>query len=1160
MRKITNKSFILAIFIPIMAVIALNTPNFAYASHTSSHTIAELQAQIVALQAKLNTLLAIKQEKTLTLADCGFTRNLFLGTAGEDVKCLQKYLNSAGFTIASSGPGSPGSETTFYGSLTKAAAAKWQAANEVSPSVGYFGTISRTKYNSLLAAIPPSSPFGEVGGTLEEPESTITELNITASSNQPRSGLAPQGAARVPFTRVTFTAPANKDVTVKSLTVQMRGFADTAAFESIIAINDENGVQIGLAKTLNANKKAILNESFAVKAGTSRTITIAANMAASLSAYQGQLAQLALVEVDAGSIPVIKGSLPIVGNEMTINSTLIIGTASMTRGSTDPGASQTKEIDNKSLTFAAVRITAGSQEDITLESIRFNQIGSISSSDLANVQITVENTDFPASISSDGRFYYANFGEGITILKGGSKEIAIKSDIISGSNRTINFDVLRKTDIVARGNFFKYYLTPSGGSSGAAAEGNFSSDQEPFYNGFTVTVSKGSLRVEKSNAVPAGNITKDSSNTLLGSFTFEAKGEGIQITKLVINIATVGSGTASDVSNVSVYDEKETLVAGPKDPSGGNVTFTDSWTIPVDSHVYTVKGKLSTAFATNDTVILSVTPSAITAKGELSGLTIIPSPSTSVSANTRTVKAASLSTSVSPTPIAQTVIAGINGYTFASYQLDATASGEDIRINSFKLRDTYAGSPGTTDIYSCQLFDGGIALETGSNAVNPVLDGTSPDDFTFTLDNGVIIPAGTVKVIDLKCSISANAALGSSHSWGINSGVSGNVTAVGKNTGSSVSANVNSAAGQAMTIASQGTITISLDPSSLPERFGLSGAADVFMTNLKIEAGAESLRLDKIGLVMSLSTASTADISRVTLWNGVTKLGEAIFTGTNNAVTANLTQPLVIPKDSSKILTIKADLASVGTNQSGTTGHLITLNYNGSSPTATQSIGQSSGKTINPSSGPNTAAKGVRLVKTMAVLEQISIPSNTLSNGEQILYRLKVAADSKGDVGIYKFNFKTSTAGGASLSNFSLYGYSDQGFSSQAYAKNPLNTTPVASADGSGFVEIYFNPISGGSNEAINVPAGTTRYFELRGTITGAVSGASASISLEGDAAYIASGYIDTASGVDSDTNDDFIWSPNTTTTAVPATSDWLNGFLVQGLPSTNMSAQILSK
>ena len=88
------------------------------------------------------------------LTACSFTRNLYFGINGNDVLCLQKYLNAAGFTIASTGPGSSGNETSSYGGLTKKAVIKWQTAKGISPASGYFGAISRTKFKELMESIP----------------------------------------------------------------------------------------------------------------------------------------------------------------------------------------------------------------------------------------------------------------------------------------------------------------------------------------------------------------------------------------------------------------------------------------------------------------------------------------------------------------------------------------------------------------------------------------------------------------------------------------------------------------------------------------------------------------------------------------------------------------------------------------------------------------------------------------------------------------------------------------------------------------------------------------------------------------------------------------------------------------------------------------------
>ncbi len=72
-----------------------------------------------------------------------FTRNLSYGEVNEDVKALQQYLNTHGFTVSTTGPGSPNNETTRFGPATKSAVIKFQKANKITPAIGYFGPVTR---------------------------------------------------------------------------------------------------------------------------------------------------------------------------------------------------------------------------------------------------------------------------------------------------------------------------------------------------------------------------------------------------------------------------------------------------------------------------------------------------------------------------------------------------------------------------------------------------------------------------------------------------------------------------------------------------------------------------------------------------------------------------------------------------------------------------------------------------------------------------------------------------------------------------------------------------------------------------------------------------------------------------------------------------------
>ena len=117
--------------------------------------IAEILAIITQLRVQLAELIGVVEGCTIT----SFDRNLQVGITGDDVKCLQIILNSSTDTqLATSGLGSPGQETFYFGSLTKAAVIKFQekyaedilASWGLTAGTGFVGSTSRDKLNELL--------------------------------------------------------------------------------------------------------------------------------------------------------------------------------------------------------------------------------------------------------------------------------------------------------------------------------------------------------------------------------------------------------------------------------------------------------------------------------------------------------------------------------------------------------------------------------------------------------------------------------------------------------------------------------------------------------------------------------------------------------------------------------------------------------------------------------------------------------------------------------------------------------------------------------------------------------------------------------------------------------------------------------------------------
>jgi peptidoglycan hydrolase-like protein with peptidoglycan-binding domain len=102
---------------------------------------------------KINSLLGVSTIATTTATTSPvvnvlntFVKDLKQGDSGPDVLLLQKYLNTHGFVITTSGGGAPGSETDTFGSLTKQALIKFQISKGL-PGTGFFGPLTRAAVN-----------------------------------------------------------------------------------------------------------------------------------------------------------------------------------------------------------------------------------------------------------------------------------------------------------------------------------------------------------------------------------------------------------------------------------------------------------------------------------------------------------------------------------------------------------------------------------------------------------------------------------------------------------------------------------------------------------------------------------------------------------------------------------------------------------------------------------------------------------------------------------------------------------------------------------------------------------------------------------------------------------------------------------------------------
>lgn len=1164
--------------VSVATVVSLSGAGALLPMATHGQSVADLQAQISALLAQINALQS--QLSTATSAPSGTvpaslltSGDLTLGSKGAAVKDLQQFLNAnSAEQVAQSGPGAPGAETEYFGSLTRAALAKWQAANGVAPAAGYFGPLTRAKLSAMAAATPATPATPSTPSTPSTPAPAGTGLTVSLAANQPAPSLAPASASRIPFTKIALTASADGDVTVNSVKVERTGLASDSALAAVLLLDSE-GNQLGLKKSLNSLHQATVGEDFVVKAGTTEVLTVAANRAAAAS-LGGQT--IALTVVDVNTSADLHGTMPVTGTTHTVNETLSVGTVSMARGPLDPGASQTKEIGTTGYTFSSVRVTAGSAEKVWLKSMRWNQTGSASSNDLANVKTYVDGTAYDTLVSADGKYYTTTFpGDGILIDKGFNKEVYVKADIVGGSLRTVDFDIAKRTDLFVMGETYGYGIIPpqTGASDPTDDTAAFSSVEDPWYDAAQVEVSAGTMTVSAWSQIAAQNLAINLNDQELGGWVVDVKGEAISVANMKFNFTISdsdggGENALTDLDNLKLVDESGATLAGPIDAAGtglsGTETFTDTITFPVGITRFKMVGKLATNFENNDTVQASTTPSSqfVTVTGQTTGNSITPSPTSAVSGQTMTVKAAAMTISVSSVPIAQTIIAGAQQFEFARYILDTASSGEDLRLTSLPLEyNVKSGS--ATDLTNCYLYDGSTRLNTGSNVVNPSAAASST---AFTFDgSGLTLAKGTSKQVSLKCDLKSTAT--GVYEWGYDTTSAPSPT--GLVSGQSATLTENDSEGQLMTASTGGSLTVSLDASSPTYTLGAPGVATE-LAKYKFTATNEDISLKQVALQLS-GTASNSQVDlvnqKVTLHDeSGTQVGEATFSTGDNATSSAITG-FTIPKNASKVLTVKGTFANI--SSSGPlerSGDLVKVDWDGNNTglNGTYGTGSESGSTVTPT-GSDTASQGVRVMKTYPTVEKVNI-SSSLVNGEQPILRFKVTANGSEDVALYKFTVRLATTS-AVAADLNAYAYADSGFSNAASGVNDggklmnsdldLTTLWAGSA-----TDLNVVADSAGTATVFQIPAGSTRYFEVRANMTGVdASGDSISTQLQGDAAYPSlATWMTDATTADDDDNDDFIWSPNSTTTAAPANLDFTNGYNVSGLPSANMTAQVLSK
>jgi len=1149
--------------------------------------VSALQSQVQALLAQIAALQGSGTATSGTGACFTFTQNESMGKSGGQVMWIQEFLNGHGFTVAASGAGSPGNETSYFGPATKAAVIKFQnayAAQILTPEgltsgTGNWFAGSRAEANSICAGSTTTTTTTTGTGT------TGNGLGITVSAAaQPANSLAPQNATRVPFTTFTVTNNSGAAVTINGIVIQRTGLANDNAFAGVVLL-DSNGIQLGNSQTFNSNHQATIGGTFTLQAGQSMTYTVAGNMSSNESGNAGQVASISVVGINT-SVPVA-GTLPITGAQQTVNSTLTIGTATVGNSGYDPNGYRSEAIGTTGVTFSAIRITANT-EDQKLYSITWNETGSAGTTDISNLATVVNGTSYPVTVDASGKYYTSTFPGGILVSKGNSVDAYIKGDVTgtNASGRTVEFDIYRSSDIYLVGQTYGYGVTATqtGTCVTSAATGNHGSAfvntstscsptgtaSTPFFQGSVVSVTGGTLStVSTASSVSPQNIAVNVPNQVLGGFTTNFTGEPVTVQSVTVHVAT-SSNSATQLTNVTLVDQNGNVVGGPDDEtytaSGGQIVFNSSITFPVGSMTYTIKGTVSSpasAGANNGTTYtLSTNPSTdwLSPVGQTSGSNLTLTNSL-ITMSTMTVQSGSLTISASASPAATTITPNQNNYTVANIVLNASQSGEDVRLNSLPIfvvgtstnvtdaTKTYALENNLTN---CQLWNGSTPLNSqavGSGqwtahavTANAALGGsTAGIEANFVFTNSLVIPKGTTVTLSLICNVGGGLYNGEQFAAGVDPSVT--VTVNGASSGNSITATVNPTTAGVQTV---GTASLSVTTPTQIYAQAAGGSAGVTLGTFTLQPTSGQVSLQNIALELNTNYASSSDLDNgagdVTIWNGSTQVGSVNFLGgtqSGNFLISTSTVALTLPQNVQTTLTVKGNISTIGSGQSGTSGHEILVGLNNAQ-------GASGNTTVNTGVAAQPAkGSGVAIFRSYPTqVSLVNLPASGVS-GDRNLIEFSVTANNQNPVGVDQFVFSFASSTGVTISNPALY-YSDGG------TPNTLVSNGVANATS---YTVATNAATTSLATPIEIPAGHTYNFLLQaGTVayTGGNSTYNITTTLKGDSTDLAPVMI---TGAAATSTYNFVWSPNSTTTTVASVADWTNGYGVTGLPSFGISA-----
>lgn len=907
-------------------------------------TAEELQAQInsllatlAALQSQLATLEAPAAGGAITGIPAGFTftANLKQGDSGTAVKYMQIVLNSDSTTkIASTGAGSPGNETTFFGALTKAAVVKFQekyASAVLAPAgltagTGFVGSGTRAKLNALLGVAPAPAPGATPTPTPTPTPTGVTKIELAADTPAAKQvALAAIDAVAAKF-KVSGGA---SGVTISKVVVKRGGVSADA---DVSAVKLYDGMkQLGSSQALNTitHKASFSGINWNIPAGETKILTVKVSIAAKGTATVGDSIRAVIESAsDITTTGTLEATFPLQGNDLVVAG-ISVGELFVDAQSTPAAA--TVLSGGAEVEIANWRFTASSSEAVEINSISITQVGSAAGTDISNVKLKYAGAQVGSTVAKltpENKVTFDLSASPVKLLASQAKDIYAYADIAAGifTARTVIFEITEATDV-----------TVVGANSGGAIEPAFD-DTTAFskQTGQTMTVGQGTLTINVDSALnpAAQNYVKGTTNRLMSAFKFTTGSrEGVRLVKIRFKINN-GSGTATDLANVTLWDGT-TQIAGPASVIGSYVTFganTIGWDTPgiIDiakssNKTLQVKADVPTGATTARTLDMDIAVNTDVWVDGLESQYDVDQTSitlTSGNGNLHTVSAnGALSLALSSnTPSAQTYIKGSSDREMVRFNLTAD-SGEDMTVSSITMNCYRGTGTGTAcssgDYTNAKLYkqDGTSWVQLGSTVAT--LSSTAAFSFSVT------VPAAGTVTLKMVADIPSTTGLAAAGGH-FNIAAASDITTDGLSSSASITETGLTITGNLMGVGS-GTLTVSA-AATPGDQTVIVGTTKVPVVGLVFTAGsAEDVRITKIKLwAVSKEAGFSGDqdnLAKIALYDGATRLtaekGWDSTTATSVTFVASdflNNAGIDVLKGAQKTITVKADIPSTGDN------------------------------------------------------------------------------------------------------------------------------------------------------------------------------------------------------------------------------------------------------